>query len=76
MLLTVHTSVFLQVYCVMEMEMTDCLLPWNSKLTTNSEAAAGWTDDQLDRMADDKLDFVVKACKEVRVPGVAHATPM
>lgn len=56
-----------QVYCIMEMEMPHCLLPWNSKLTTNSEAAAGWTDEQLHRMACDKLDFIKDACEEVRM---------
>lgn len=56
----------LQVYCIMEMEMPGCLLPWNSKLTTDAEAAAGWTFEQLDRMADDKLKYINKARKEVR----------
>lgn len=55
----------------MEMEMPKCLLPWNSKLTTNSEAAAGWTDEQLDRMAHQKLKFIDEACEQVRAVELA-----
>ncbi|WIA09025.1 hypothetical protein OEZ85_008439 [Tetradesmus obliquus] len=54
------------VYCLFELEQDDCRVPWN--LTTNAEAAAGWTDEQLARMNKSKWAAWQEACHEGCVP--------
>lgn len=46
-----------------ELEQQTYFLPWN--LTTNAEAAAGWSDKQLERMSKEKRAAWHCACEEV-----------
>lgn len=51
------------ILCLQELQQDDCRVPWN--LTTNAEAAAGWTDEQLARMNKSKWAAWQEACHEV-----------
>ncbi|KAF8072895.1 Casein kinase I [Scenedesmus sp. PABB004] len=55
-------------YCLAEMEAPGCRLPWNSALTTASEAAAGWGSAKLFDMARLKAAAWQRACREGVVP--------
>lgn len=57
------------VYCMLEMEQPNLRLPWNTDLTTNAEAAAGWSMGQLKRMSEQKEKAWHDACKKVGGPG-------
>ncbi len=56
-------------YCMLEMESPNCKLPWNDALTTNSEAAEGWSPEQLNVMAQKKQDMWDQLCEQVREGG-------
>lgn len=54
------------------MQMPGCLLPWNNALTTDSEAAKGWSNEQLAAMRNKKQSKWQCAVKEVSMLDAAH----
>lgn len=63
LLVAISFTASLCMMCLQELEQDDCRVPWN--LTTNAEAAAGWSDEQLARMNKSKWAAWHEACHEV-----------